>query len=194
MSRTSNLYAEVWRNNQWEPTPTPKWSKGEQIPVCYMSPTGLYELYAALVGYYHRAIYDIAHTEEIVPLSKPRGFPKDMNAVYKEYFENFWYLSRQNCYLTWFTVQEVIDYDWDRKFPPHTGYVKNQYAHLFWSSASFPEAFPDDEPVYYRKKEGYTEVSWVQSYREFVGCVDWFIEELLKLGNPKEVRIIFWLE
>ncbi|MEM9275429.1 MAG: hypothetical protein AAGA80_21045 [Cyanobacteria bacterium P01_F01_bin.143] len=41
--------------------------------------------------------------------------------------------------------------------------------------------------------EGRTEVSWVESYREFVGCVDWFIEELLKLGKPEEVRIIFWL-
>lgn len=194
MSTTSSLYAEVWRNNQWEPTPAPKWSKGKQIPVCCMRPGTPYELYAALVGYYHRAIYHFAHTEEIVPLSKPRGFPKDMNAVYKEYFEDDSWLSSQNCYLTWFMVQEVIDYDWDRKFPPRTGYVKNQYAHLFCSSASFPDAFPDDEPVYYRKKEGYTEVSWVQSYREFVGCADWFIEELLKLGNPEEVRIIFWLE
>jgi len=194
MSRTSIFYAEVWRNNQWEPTPTPKWSKGEQIPVCYMSPSALYELYAALVGYYHRAIYHLAHTEEIVPLSKPRGFPKDINAVYKEYFEYYYWLSRPNCYLTWFMVQEVIDYDWDRKFPPCTGYVKNQYAHLFCSSASFPDALPDDEHVYVRKREGDTEVSWVESYREFVGCVDWFIEELLKLGNPEEVRIIFWLE
>lgn len=91
-------------------------------------------------------------------------------------------------------VQEVIDYDWDRKFPPCTGYVKSQYAHLFCSSASFPDALPDDEPVYFRKNEGDTEVSWVESYRDFVGCVDWFIEELLKLGYPEEVRIIFWLE
>lgn len=194
MSRTSSLYAEVWRNNQWEPTPTPKWSKGKQIPVCYMRPGTPYELYAALVGYHHRAIYHFAHTEEIVPLSKPRGFPKDMNGVYKEYFEDDGWLSRSNSYLTWFMVQEVIDYDWDRKFPLCTGYVKSQYAHLFCSSASFPDALPDDGSVYFRKKEGDTEVSWVESYREFVGCVDWFIEELLKLGNPEEVRIIFWLE
>jgi hypothetical protein len=38
-----------------------------------MSPCALYELYAALVGYYHRAIYHLAHTEEIVPFAKPRG-------------------------------------------------------------------------------------------------------------------------
>ena len=191
MSTTSSLYAEVWRNNQWEPTPAPKCSKGKQVPVCYMRPGTPYELYAALVGFHHRELYHLGHTEEIVPLSKARGFPEDMNAVYKEYFENNWF--SLNRYLTWFMVQEVIDYDWDRKFSPCTGYVKSQYAHLFCSSASFPDSLPNDEPVYMTKKEGTTEVSWIESYREFVGCVDWFIEELLKLGNPKEVRIIFWL-
>jgi hypothetical protein len=192
MSTTGSLYAEIWRNNQWEPIPAPKWSKGKQIPVCFMRPGTPYELYAALVGYHRRDLYHLGHTEEIIPLSKPRGFPKDMNAVYKEYFENNW--STLNRYLTWFMVQEVIDYDWDRKFPPCIGYVRSQYAHLFSGSASFPANLSDDEPVYLTKKEETVEVSWVESYRDFVGCVDWFIEELLKLGNPKEVRIIFWLD
>jgi hypothetical protein len=191
MSTTSSLYAEVWRNNQWEPTPTPKWSKGKQVPVCYMCLGTPYELYAALVGFHRRELYHLGHTEEIVPLSESRGFPEDMNAVYKEYFETNW--SSLNRYLTWFTVQEVIDYDWNRKFPPCTGYVKSQYAHLFCSSAFFPDDLPDNEPVYMTKKEGTTEVLWLESYREFVGCVDWFIEELLKLGNPEGARIIFWL-
>lgn len=61
------------------------------------------------------------------------------------------------------------------------------------ASASFPDDFSDDERIYRSKKEGTTEVSWVESYREFIGCGDWFIGELLKLGDPKEVRIIFWL-
>jgi hypothetical protein len=191
MSTTSSLYAEVWKNNQWEPTPAPVWSKGKQVPVCYMRPGTPYELYAALVGYHRRELYHLGHTEEIIPLSKPRGFPKDMNTVYREYFENNW--SSLNRYLTWFVVQEAIDYDWDRKFSPSIGYVKSQYAHLFCSSTSFLDDLPDDEPVSMTKKEGTTEVSWVESYREFVGCVDWFIDELLKLGNPEEVRIIFWL-
>jgi hypothetical protein len=191
MSTTSSLYAEIWRNNQWEPIPEAKWLKGKRIPTCCMRLGTPYELYAALVGYHRRRLYHIWHTEEIAPLSKPRGFPKDMNAIYKEYFDDNWYIER---YLTWFMVQEVIDYDWDRKFPLCMGYVKSQYAHLFCNSASFPEDFPDDERVYTTKIEGTTEISWVESYRNFVGCVDWFIEELLKLGNPEEVRIIFWLD
>jgi hypothetical protein len=192
MSTTSIIYAEVWRDNQWEPIPLPKWVKGKQIPVCYMRPGTEYELYAALVGYYRGHLYHAWHTEEIIPLSIPRGLPKDMNAIYKQYFEG----EGMGCrwFITWFMVQEVIDYDWDRKFPTFTGYVKAQYAPLFCASASFPDDFPDDERIYATEKEGTTEISWVESYRGFVGCVDWFIEELLKLGNPKDVRIIFWLE
>ena len=152
-----------------------------------------------------RSTYPFWHTEPIEVISEPRGFPDDMNPIYKEYFgynehpesnysiiHNALFHSKQQ-YLTWFLVQEVIDYDWDRKFPPWTAYVKNQYSCLFDSLAPFPESFPNDEFLYLFDGEGRTEVSWVESYREFVGSIDWFLEELLKLGEPEKVRIIFWL-
>lgn len=90
-------------------------------------------------------------------------------------------------------VQEVIEYDWDKEFSPCTGYVDSRYATLFQNSGRFPDDLPSDEPVYKNQKDNTTEVSWVDTYRDYVGCVDWFIEELLKLGNPSEVRILFWL-
>jgi hypothetical protein len=205
MSRSGAFYAEIWQNGQWEPIPIPKFSKGKQIPIPCISPGTAYTLYAALVGYERWSMYPLWHTEPIKPLSEPRGFPDDLNPIYKEYFgyneypesnqsviKNALFHTNQQ-YLTWFLVQEVIDYDWNRKFPPWIGYVKNQYASLF-SGLSFPENFPEDEGIYIFNEEGRTEISWVENYREFVGCVDWFIEELLKLGNPKEIRIIFWLD
>lgn len=89
MSTTSSLYAEVWRNNQWEPIPKPKWSKGKSIPVRAISLGTPYELFAALVGYHHNSLsYYHWYTEKIVPLSEPRGLPDDMNRIYKEYFDN----------------------------------------------------------------------------------------------------------
>ncbi|WP_242049214.1 hypothetical protein [Aulosira sp. FACHB-615] len=114
-----------------------------------------------------------------------------MNPSYQDYFENKGL--GMGHHFTWFMVQEIIDYDWDRIFPECKGYVNHQYAYLFSASAPFPDDLPDDEPVYKMKKDNTTEVSWVQSYREYVGCVDWFIQELLKLGNPAEIRILFWL-
>ncbi|WP_009633249.1 hypothetical protein [Synechocystis sp. PCC 7509] len=206
MSRSGAFYAEIWRNDQWKPIPTPKFSKGKEIPIPCVSPGTAYELYAALAGYERWGMYPLWHTEPIVPLSEPRGFPNDLNLIYKKYFgyneypesnksaiKNALFHTNQQ-YLTWFLVQEVNDYDWDRKFPPWIGYVKSQYALLFGDLSSFPENFPEDEGIYIFDGEGRTEISWVETYREFVGCIDWFIEELLKLGNPKEVRIIFWLD
>ncbi len=207
MSRSGIFYAEIWQNAQWEPIPTPKFSKGKQIPLPCVSPGTAYELYAALVGYERWGMYPLWHTEPVEPLSEPRGFPDDLNPFYKEYFgyneypesnksviKNALFHTKQQ-YLTWFLVQEVIDYDWNKKFPPWIGYVKSQYASLF-SGLSFPENFPEDEEIYIFDEKGRTEISWVENYREFVGCidVDWFVEELLKLGNPKETRIIFWLD
>lgn len=196
MSREGNFYAETWREGHWEPIPTPKRSKDKQIPVACVYPGTAYSLYTALVGYERRYTYPFWHTEPIVPIAEPRGFPDDMNLLYKEAFftglTDSFLIKR--LYLTWFLVQEVIDYNWDKKFPPWTGYVKRQYASLFKDSGSFPEDFPDDEGVYPNPGKNRGEVSWIESYREFVGYGDWFIEELLKLGNPQEVRIIFWLD
>lgn len=138
MSRNGVFYAEFLKNREWEPIPKPKFRKGKPIPInCMMSFSKAYELYALLVGYERRFTYPIWHTEPIVPLSEPRGFPHDMNPIYKECFgyteetenntyeiSNAMFHTKQN-YLTWFLVQEVIDYDWDRKFYTFTSYVKS---------------------------------------------------------------------
>jgi hypothetical protein len=61
------------------------------------------------------------------------------------------------------------------------------------NSGFFPQDLPNKEPVYKYKKPNTTDVSGVDTYRVYVGCVEWWIEELLKLGNPKEARVILWL-
>jgi hypothetical protein len=188
MSTSSKVYAEVRRNNQWEAIPAPKQIKGKLIPVdCIHLDTSCYELYAALTGYHRRHLYHIFHTEEIVPLSQPRGLPEDMSAVYAQYFDSGSMAGRW-C-ITWFMVQEVIDYDWDRRFTAFTGYVKSEYASLFCESDFFPIDFPENEIVYTTKREGTTEVSWVESYRTFVSCVDWFIEELKPQGSQNHFLV-----
>jgi hypothetical protein len=203
MSRDCCFYAEIFKDNQWYPIPSPIWSKGKQITVEYLTELDInYSLYTILVGYERWNTYPLYHTDQIIPLTEPRGFPHDMNSIYKEYFRYTEYLEnsedridwKTSLYLTWFMVQEVIDYDWNKKFSPFTSYVKSQYAPLFNSSSPFPENFPSEEIIYMQKQPGMTEVSWTESYRDFIGSVDWFIEELLKLGDPKQVRIIFWIE
>jgi len=81
-----------------------------------------------------------------VPLSEPRGLPKDMNPVYKEYFENN--SVGIEHHFTWFMVQEVIEYDGGRRFLPCTGYVDRRYAYPFHNSGCFPQDLPKNKPVY----------------------------------------------
>lgn len=45
-----------------------------------------------------------------------------------------------------------------------------------------------------KQEPGTTEVSWVTSYREYIGCSEEFIEALLELVNPDEIRIVFWFD
>jgi hypothetical protein len=90
-----------------------------------------------------------------------------MNPVYKEYFENN--SVGIEHHFTWFMVQEVIEYDWDGKFLPCTGYADSRYAYLFHNSGCFPQDLPNNEPVYKYKKtiqlrfHGWTliEIMWV---------------------------------
>ncbi|MEG3955571.1 hypothetical protein [Microcoleus sp. herbarium2] len=114
MSTTGSLYAELWKDNQWEPIPKPKRSKGKSLPARAISLGAQYELFAGLIGYHHHSLDFLHwHTEKIVPLSEPRRSPQDMNPVYKEYFENN--SVGIEHHFTWFMVQEVIEYDWDKK-------------------------------------------------------------------------------
>jgi hypothetical protein len=193
MSVSSCFFAEIREQEQWHPIPPPKILKGKQVPVNCLSVGTPYELYSALVGYERWSTYPFYHTEPITPLSEPRGFPADMNRLYQDNFGDR--MSSPEFHRpTWFLVQEVIDYPWDKKFPPFTAYVRSQYADLFSEGGEFPEKFPEGEKLYLHRAEGRTEISWVESYRDFVGCGDWFISELVKLGDPHNVRIIFWID
>jgi hypothetical protein len=73
-------------------------------------------------------------------------------------------------------VQEVIEYNWEKKFLPCRGCVDSRYAYLLQNSVFFLQNLPNNEPIYKYKKNNTTEVSWVNPYRDYVGCVEWLIE------------------
>ena len=199
MGTDIHLYAEIHRNGKWEPIPKPEkkeWSKGKTVPVESTEIGRPYKLFAALAGVcqdnLRRTMYAV-----VEPISEPRGFPEDMNDFYKKYF------SENQCGLdfghSWLLLQEIIDYDWENQYVTQWAYVKHQYAHLFQDSASFPAEFPAGEKLYFvlpnwKQEPETTEVSWVTSYKEYVGCSEQFIKELLELGSPNEIRIIFWFD
>lgn len=199
MGTDINLYAEIRRNNKWEPIPEPaatEWSKGKKVPIECTEIGRPYELFAALAGVCQNNLR-LTMYAVVEPIAEPRGLPKDMNDFYKKHL-----LENECGYCfghSWLMLQEIIDYDWDGQFVTQWAYVKSQYAHLFQEGGLFPEEFPDGQSLYFvlpnwRQEPDTTEVSWITSYREYVGCSEEFIEELLELGSPNEIRVIFWFD
>lgn len=187
-----HLYAEIRRNNQWEPIPEPattQYSRGKKVPIDPVdfrcTPN---RLFVMLGGTYHSSVIGTAE-----PITKPRDFPDDMNVFYKTYFDKH----GTGFARSWLLVKEVIDYGWDDKFATYRACVNKKYASLFDECCPFPETFPTGASIYHTQQPDTVWVSWRSSYREFVNldydtCLEDFIDELIKLGDPSEVRIIFW--
>lgn len=130
-----------------------------------------------------------------LPRSCTRGFPKDMDSFYQEAF-NEEELEFTFCH-SWLLVQEIIDFDPENQFVIHEAYVEPENTHLFYKDKNFPfDTFPKNGRLAYiqQKDRKLSLVRWRESYRELVGCSEWLIEELLQLGDPKKVRVIFWFD
>ncbi|OCQ95370.1 hypothetical protein BCD64_25830 [Nostoc sp. MBR 210] len=154
-----------------------------------------YGFFAVLAGVRRERFLKL-YGVDIIPISRPRGLPKDLSPFLKTYIE----IEDDNCWnASWLLVQELISFNWE-KLIKFYGLVEPQYANLFSSNQPFPyEQWPENAHCYslnsnYLPKSDNVQVSWVESYREFVGSefLDYFFGELLLLGSPKEVRIIFY--
>ncbi|MGB3204057.1 MAG: hypothetical protein WBB28_03585 [Crinalium sp.] len=120
-----------------------------------------------------------------------------MNPFYENYFKPEAF-EVGNFGHSWLMAQEIIDYDWQGQFVTQKAYVKNQYASLFRKGEPFPVNFPRESLYFiipnYQQEPDTTEVCWVTSYREYVGCSESLIEQLLNLGSPDQVRVVFWFD
>jgi hypothetical protein len=198
MSTDIRLYAEIRRDGRWAPIPEPQttsWSKGKLVPVEVTEISRPYQLFAALAGVCQDNLRRTKYAV-VEPIAEPRGFPEDLNEFYKEYFATC-----VGCHFghSWLKLQEIINYDWDGQYVKQRAYVKTQYAPLFPGDRGFPADMPVGESIYFilpngKQEPGTTEVSWVTSYRDYVEHSEAFIEELLELGEPNEIRIVFWFE
>lgn len=171
-----------------------QWSKGKIVPIEPIDFGRPYELFAALAGVGQSNLRQTMHAL-VKPITEPRGIPSDMNTFYQN---NLNYDLEDCCNFahSWLIVQEIIDFEWNHQFVTQKAYVKNQYDSLFGNDKDFPDCFPQSESLYYFlpnwKQEPDTKlVSWKTSYKDYVRCSEWLIEELLKLGDPKKVRVVF---
>lgn len=111
---------------------------------------------------------DVRNYDHCEPLSEPKGLPDDISdEVKEEYGEGWDYHS-----ASFLTVKELLDFDYDKTF-------WNRRVYKDGNGASLAE-----------EGEG-----TVVSYRENLG--EFFfkhLEELKELGDPEDVRIVFWFD
>lgn len=156
-----------------------------------------YELFCVLAGAARYKVSTVDANTEIQKIAEPRGFPEDMNSFYQNYFDENQEKPDFTFCHSWLMVQEIIDFDWDNQFIVQTATYKLENSSErdnIWVFKNTPKEqilevkdVKDESPEIIK-----TTITWKETYREFVGRTEWFMKDLLKLGSPDKVRIIFW--
>jgi hypothetical protein len=125
-----------------------------------------YSMFAFLAG--------VRNYDRCEPLSEPRGLPKDISIEVMEEYEKLRYDAHSASFLT---LKELLDFDYEKEFWNRR--ITKQTSPNSWNGASLAE-------------EGEGEII---SYRDNLG--EWFfihLNELKELGEPEDVRIVFWFD
>ncbi|MCI5115287.1 MAG: hypothetical protein D3921_07325 [Candidatus Electrothrix sp. AW1] len=195
MGTDIELYAECLEKGRWCPVtePAPN-AKGKILPVEFGDVLGrTYEFFSVLAG---ESISSVCRNDVVPSVSPPRGFPDDMSKLYNDLLP-LWYEEVSGFNTSWLMVRELVDFDWDTLKVLSYGYVEKEYAHLFNADQDFPAELPKDTKIYHGlycpPPDTTVKVCWSIGLRCYTGnAVDWLLQDLLPLGLPDEVRIIYW--
>lgn len=152
-------------------------------------------------------------------LAPLRGLPKDANFKIKNCFES-WGSDAQDP--SWILASEFINFDWNREVQ-NIGFLSlSTYGGLLYGITPFDSFDPEysEEAVlidekkmielinsieaksieeFYDKSRGlsnkyYCKTSWMESYGHYHQWHKWFVKDLMKIGNPEEVRLVYWFD
>jgi len=163
-------YAEVNRNDKWEMVTDHfdinyyKKEKGDS-PFTWRS----YSLFAFLAG--------VRNYDRCEPISELKGLPDDISdGVSDEYGSDSIYDCDYHS-LTFLTLKELLDFDYDK---------------VFWNRRVTKQISPNCSDGAALAEEGEGKMI---SYRDNLG-LSFFnvIDELKELGEPENVRIVFWFD
>jgi hypothetical protein len=164
-----NSFAEVKRNNKWEKV-NDHFTLDDNNKKFYNKEKGdnpfywrSYSTFAFLAG--------VRNYEHCEPISEPKGLPDDLSEEVKNNYED---LKCDTYSASYLTAKELLDFDYDKTLlDRRVTKTKGNYA----NGAALEE-----------EGEGR-----ILTYRENLG--EWFfkhLEELKTLGEPENVRIVFW--
>jgi len=144
--------------------------------------------------------------DPVIPISYPRGFPKDMSLELRELLdgedEEDWlgdegmgdfsvddeepeviWLGDHS--LSWVTLEELINYDLDQPVTLR-GKVSPEAARRWRENREPPSAV-----AAYASNPDFVSLEWQRPLRESASLVVDLIDALRPLGEPRDVRIIF---
>jgi len=138
------------------------------------------------------------------PISEPRGLPADVSAPVKKESDDWLSICHSHSY---FTLAELKAYDWQQTVELHVGLTAEEYG-VFkkegkpssWGGGAYGELARvlSNEEMGRAIESGttehaYTLVKWRETYADLCKrFVNETIPALEKLGEPDDVRIVFW--
>lgn len=214
-----HIFAEVKKDNKWEKVGKifncPYFNENEEENGWNYKFTDSpyrgrnYNLFAILADVRNgRGFAGVKIGDGFNPISDPKGLPEDVSEEIKANSDEWGGDGHSHSY---FSLLELKTYNWNQ-YTIHQGCVDIEEYKIFkerghpdsWSGDFWGSSIrkisneemdklilnpPSDELKYY------TLVNWKSSYKESIGDI-WFknMEELSKLGNDDEVRIVFWFD
>lgn len=211
-----HLYVEVRRDGAWISPENwiDEYGDGENVPYeeAYFNNRN-YRLFSVLA--------DVRNAEEgesdyLVPIAKPRGIPENADAKIMRQYEIEGGHSASHL-----TVAEIMNYDWTQNATIFGCIELPVYARwLRWgrSRGENPESWckatsfgtipqeeadrlingcdADEEYIKIHYGRIYTETTWTQPYCKCAGrgFLDETLPRLWRLGDPEDVRIVFWFD
>lgn len=150
---------------------------------------------------------DVRNSQNIVPISEPKGFPKDVSPSLKEELVDYW--DGDGHSASYFTLEELESADWEQEFTNNGVVPCDVYEYLkdinespksYSKGISGPKIVTLSETEYKeldwgKKMDGtrwYVNMEWQEKIKD--GCrqfLDETIPALRLLGKPDEVRIVF---
>lgn len=146
---------------------------------------------------------DVRNNGDIEPLCQPRGLPRDISIDVKNDAEDWDGDGHSHSY---FTIAELKDRLKTYKETRHSGlvdktqfmeYIKKGRPSMYWQGSSNPTVPQSEmmEAVKNKKDiEADTKVEWTESIKDSCGELFEKIETWEELGNPEDVRIVFWFD
>ncbi len=190
-----HMYAEVRKNGVWEKVgdvfenpyydperPTRTDSNGYTWNAKYIDKPyddRNYRLFAILAN--------VRNDDDWQPISMPRGIPKDISQEIKTRVDDW---NGDGHSHSFFTLKELLEFDWDKVVGKTTRMVHEDTYKKFMETGEKPDSW-----CAWTNIENWKKLSWETTYRECAG--EYFfkiLEDMKKLGDQENVRIVFWFD